>query len=125
MTNITTLDFDKITTFPTIPILEREINCCLEIEQELVNQSGELLLGFCKNFSDPLVRMFLAEDDVDTISLHLAEALSCDVKQAHCLIELTLILVHAKAEGGLAARHSLDLSYLISMAASALNIQMQ
>lgn len=130
-TNITTLDFDKITAFPNNRIRISENDRYFDIEQEFAkliegsisDDDARYLLDFCEQLSFRIVRMFLVEDDIDVISEFLAKELQCDLKQAQCLIELTLELIHIKVHGDFRQCHNVDLSYVITMATAALSRQ--
>lgn len=135
--NITTLDFDKITAFPShcYQICENQTRSEVEskfskqIQTQCASQrDSHNLVGFCQKLGNSLVHQFLVESDAYTIRegicAELASDLNCSHQQAECLIELTLELIHIKVHGSF-RQANVDLSYIISMAANALSVSTQ
>lgn len=134
--NVTTLDFDKITAFPNNRIQISENDRQFDIEQEFINRvetvSGDqdrLLIRYCENLSTSLRRTFMIATDPlgirQSICQELSEKLDCSDKQAQCLIELTLELIHIKVHGSYRQSRNVELGYMITMAANALRIYKQ
>lgn len=69
-----------------------------------------------------LIRQYSVNDDAAELRSRLCESLvstlRCSEKQALCLVELSLELIHAKVHGRY-RRTSVELSYLIAMATGA------
>lgn len=101
-------------------------------EQLLKNRIGQAnggkeLIKFCRELSVILIRSYkMAGDQGDTgelrekLAASLMVTLNCTEKQALCLIELSLELIHAKLKGRY-KRSEVDLSYLIATATGAVS----
>ena len=88
-------------------------------------QGGTDLLKFCRELSIILIRSYQAGKDNggtselrDKLAASLMVTLKCTEKQALCLIELSLELIHAKLQGRY-KRSEVELSYLIATATGA------
>lgn len=90
-------------------------------------QGGSDLLKFCRELSIILIRSYQTGQDNgstselrDKLAASLIVTLNCTEKQALCLIELSLELIHAKLQGRF-KRTEVELSYLIATATGAVS----
>jgi len=123
----TAATYPAITTRPATPL--REVNRVAELtaEENLARRifqdgHGKSLIKFCRELAGILIRGYRSEGDAGEIRQRLAaslmETLRCSEKQALCLVELALELIHAKIHGKY-RRSEADLACLIATATGA------
>lgn len=132
--NATALNLDPNTGKPVDHIMirhqhQRTNRSGSTAEEDLTNRifregNGKGLIKFCRELSVILIRQYSVNDDAAELRTKLCESLvatlKCSEKQALCLVELSLELIHAKVHGAY-RRTSVELSYLIATATGAVS----
>lgn len=126
-------DFDNVTPFPGHLIRQpEEVDSALSgnrAEEELTGRilqdgRGRGLLQFCRELSVILIRRYMSSNDAgelrDRLSASLMVTLDCSEKEAFCLIDLALELIHVKVYGDY-RRSNVDLGYLVENACQVVN----
>lgn len=107
--------------------LENQLNAEEALTQRISLEGGrgsKELLRFCRELAIILLRSYRSDEEVgelrDKLSASLMVTLNCTEKQALCLVELALELIHAKLRGSY-KRTEVELSYLIATATGAVS----
>lgn len=99
----------------------------LSAENRLANRifeegNGRALIKFCRELSGVIIRRYMVESDAEVVRnkvcASLVRTMNCTEQQGHCLVDLSMELIHARLHGKY-RRSNVELSYLIATATGA------